>query len=169
MKPTFTINCKPLSFGEARGRFQRRLQRVSETNWQGYRVNQGHGRIPPKCTLIKFDMGNGAKGIPPYPRSLRIPRLFVCPKGAQIVTFCDRKETSLKVSFRSQPRNRPQGISGQQHVATSCMCSTPTIENIVSRVLSWAYIVGRIRPRLAGQNHPPIELGLMNLGSSAFW
>ena len=35
-------------------------------------------RISPKCTLTKFDMGNGAKGIPPYPRSLRIPAcLFV--------------------------------------------------------------------------------------------
>ena len=44
----------------------------------GYRENQGYGRIPRKCTLTKFDMGNGAKGIPPYPRSLRIPAcLFV--------------------------------------------------------------------------------------------
>ena len=34
---------------------------------------QGYGRIPPKCTLTKFDMGNGAKGIPPCPCSLRIP------------------------------------------------------------------------------------------------
>ena len=24
----------------------------------GYRGNQGYGRIPPKCTLTKFDMGN---------------------------------------------------------------------------------------------------------------
>ena len=39
----------------------------------GIQGNQGYGRIPPKCTLSKFDMGNGAKGIPPYPRSLRIP------------------------------------------------------------------------------------------------
>ena len=38
-----------------------------------YRGNQGYGRIPPKCTLTKFDMGNGAKGIPPQPRSLPIP------------------------------------------------------------------------------------------------
>ena len=28
----------------------------------GIPENQGYGRIPPKCT--KFDMGNGAKGIP---------------------------------------------------------------------------------------------------------
>ena len=43
----------------------------------------GIRRIPPKCTLTKFDMGNGAKGIPPYPRSLHIPacsfvQCYVC-------------------------------------------------------------------------------------------
>ena len=45
---------------------------IRETK-QGSRENQGHGKSPLKCTLMKFDKGNGASPLPPY------PRLFVCP------------------------------------------------------------------------------------------
>ena len=45
----------------------------------GIQGNQGYGRIPPKCTLTKFYMGNGAKGIPPISPLLPYPRLLICP------------------------------------------------------------------------------------------
>ena len=45
-------------------------QNVSEKPRKGSKSgrNQGCGRISPNCALSKFDTGNGAKGIPPYPR-----------------------------------------------------------------------------------------------------
>ena len=69
-----------------------------------------------KCTLTKFDMGSGAKGIPRYPRSLRIPACsFVQARWVWLLLrvpifgCLNRKENQKDNPFKPQRTTHPGG------------------------------------------------------------
>ena len=70
----------------------------------GIQGEPGIGRIPPKCTLTKFDMGNAAQGIPPY-----IPAFFLY---LRFVRLSKLVRSSLRNVGRSKAvRSTPMQIS----------------------------------------------------------
>ena len=91
----------------------------------GIQGEPGIGRIPPKCTLTKFDMGNGAKGMPPHPRSLRIPAcsfvhvVFCGPRGQVLSHWvhpaCSRGSAPMRAPSQIELRVRKRGVASAWH------------------------------------------------------